>query len=149
MAVKLRLRRIGKKKQPMYKVVAADSRAPRDGKFLESIGLYNPLTNPHTLEIKEDRVLYWLGVGAQPTDTVMSLLRQKGITLKRELKKKGLSEEKINEEFENWSKLKEAKTKNKPKRKKGGAVSKEKPAEETKENTAEVTGAASEQNAPQ
>jgi broad-specificity NMP kinase len=79
----------------------------------------------------------------------MSLLRQKGITLKRELKKKGLSEEKINEEFENWSKLKEAKTKNKPKRKKGGAVSKEKPAEETKENTAEVTGAASEQNAPQ
>src|ERR1035438_10550093 len=111
----------------MYKVVAADSRAPRDGKFLESIGLYNPLTNPHTLEIKEDRVLYWLGVGAQPTDTVMSLLRQKGITLKRELKKKGLSEEKINEEFENWSKLKEAKTKNKPKRKKGGAVSKEKP----------------------
>jgi small subunit ribosomal protein S16 len=149
LAVKLRLRRIGKKKQPMYKVVAADSRAPRDGKFLESIGLYNPLTNPHTLEIKEDRVLYWLGVGAQPTDTVMSLLRQKGITLKRELKKKGLSEEKINEEFENWSKLKEAKTKNKPKRKKGGAVSKEKPAEETKENTAEVTGAASEQNAPQ
>ena len=149
MAVKLRLRRIGKKKQPMYKVVAADSRAPRDGKFLESIGLYNPLTNPHTLEIKEDRVLYWLGVGAQPTDTVMSLLRQKGITLKRELKKKGLSEEKINEEFEKWSKLKEAKTKSKPKRKKSETVSKEKPAEETKEGTAEVTGAASEENAPQ
>ena len=149
MAVKLRLRRIGKKKQPMYKVVAADSRAPRDGKFLESVGLYNPLTNPHTLEIKEDRVLYWLGVGAQPTDTVMSLLRQKGITLKRELMKKGLSEEKINEELENWSKLKEAKTKSKPKRKKKDAVSKEKPAEETKESTAEVTGAASEVIAPQ
>jgi small subunit ribosomal protein S16 len=149
LAVKLRLRRIGKKKQPMYKVVAADSRAPRDGKFLESIGLYNPLTNPHTLEIKEDRVLYWLGVGAQPTDTVMSLLRQKGITLKRELRKKGLSEEKINEEFETWSKLKEAKTKSKPKRKKSDAVSKEKPAEEIKESTAEVTGAASEENVPQ
>jgi small subunit ribosomal protein S16 len=149
LAVKLRLRRIGKKKQPMYKVVAADSRAPRDGKFLESIGLYNPLTNPHTLEIKEDRVLYWLGVGAQPTDTVMSLLRQKGITLKRELRKKGLSEEKINEEFETWSKLKEAKSKSKPKRKKSEAVSKEKPVEETKESTAEVTGAASEENAPQ
>jgi len=133
----------------MYKVVAADSRAPRDGKFLESVGLYNPLTNPHTLEIKEDRVLYWLGVGAQPTDTVMSLLRQKGITLKRELMKKGLSEEKINEELENWSKLKEAKTKSKPKRKKKDAVSKEKPAEETKESTAEVTGAASEVIAPQ
>ena len=149
MAVKLRLRRIGKKKQPMYKVVAADARAPRDGKFLESLGLYNPLTNPHTLEIKEDRVLYWLGVGAQPTDTVMSLLRQKGITLRRELKKKGLSEEKINEEFEKWLKLKEAKTKSKPKRKKGVAVSQDKPAEETKESTAEVTGAASEENAPQ
>ena len=149
MAVKLRLRRIGKKKQPIYKVVAADSRAPRDGKFLESVGLYNPLTNPHTLEIKEDRVLYWLGVGAQPTDTVMSLLRQKGITLKRELMKKGLSEEKINEELDKWSKLKEAKTKSKPKRKKSDAVSKEKPAEETKESTAEVTGAASEEIVPQ
>jgi small subunit ribosomal protein S16 len=149
LAVKLRLRRIGKKKQPMYKVVAADSRAPRDGKFLESVGLYNPLTNPHTLEFKEDRILYWLGVGAQPTDTVMSLLRQKGINLKRELKKKGLSEEKINEEFENWTKLKEAKTKNKPKRKKKETVSNEKLAEETKESTAEVTGAASEENAPQ
>ena len=149
MAVKLRLRRIGKKKQPIYKVVAADSRAPRDGKFLESVGLYNPLTNPHTLEFKEDRILYWLGVGAQPTDTVMSLLRQKGITLKRELTKKGLSEEKINEELEKWSKLKEAKTKSKPKRKKSDAVSKEKPTEETKESTAEVTGAASEEIAPQ
>ncbi len=60
MAVKLRLRRMGKKKQPIYKVVAADSRSPSDGKFLEAIGLYNPLTNPHTVEIKEDRALYWL-----------------------------------------------------------------------------------------
>ena len=150
MAVKLRLRRIGKKKQPMYKVVAADARAPRDGKFLESLGLYNPLTNPHTLELKEDRVLYWLGVGAQPTDTVMSLFRQKGITLKRELTKKGLSEEKMNEEMENWSKLKEVKTKSKPKRsKKSEAKASAKPAEETKESTAEVTGAASEETAPQ
>jgi small subunit ribosomal protein S16 len=150
LAVKLRLRRIGKKKQPMYKVVAADARAPRDGKFLESVGLYNPLTNPHTLELKEDRVLYWLGVGAQPTDTVMSLFRQQGITLKRELKKKGLSDEKINEEFDKWLKLKEAKTKSKPKhKKKSETVPSEKPAEETKESTAEVTGAASEENAPQ
>jgi small subunit ribosomal protein S16 len=149
LAVKLRLRRIGKKKQPIYKVVAADSRAPRDGKFLESVGLYNPLTNPHTLDFKEDRIVYWLGVGAQPTDTVKSLLRQKGITLKIELKKKGLSEEKITEEFDKWTKIKEAATKSKPKHKKSEAVSKEKPAEETKEGTAEVTGAASEENAPQ
>jgi small subunit ribosomal protein S16 len=150
LAVKLRLRRIGKKKQPIYKVVAADSRAPRDGKFLESVGLYNPLTSPHTLEFKEDRVIYWLGVGAQPTDTVKSLLRQKGITLKIELKKKGLSEEKVNEEFDKWLKVKEAATKSKPKhKKKSEAASKEIPVEETKENTAEVTGAASEENVPQ
>ena len=76
---------MGKKKQPIYKVVAADSRAPRDGKFLESIGLYNPLTNPHTLDINEERAIYWLNMGAQPTDTVKSLLSQKGIILKREL----------------------------------------------------------------
>jgi len=149
LAVKLRLRRIGKKKQPIYKVVAADSRSPRDGKFLESIGLYNPLTNPHTLEIKEDRALYWLEVGAQPTDTVASLLRQKGITLKLELKKKGLSEEKIGEELEKWSKLKEAKAKTVAKPKKSEVAQKEKPVEETKIDTAEVTGAASEENAPQ
>jgi len=65
LAVKLRLRRMGKKKQPIYKVVAADARSPRDGKFLEAIGLYNPLTNPHTININEDRALYWLSVGAQ------------------------------------------------------------------------------------
>ena len=85
MAVKLRLRRMGKKKQPIYKVVAADSRSPRDGKFLETMGLYNPLTDPHTVDIKEDRALYWLNNGAQPTDTVKSLLRQKGITLKKRI----------------------------------------------------------------
>ncbi|HZW37679.1 MAG TPA: 30S ribosomal protein S16 [Ignavibacteriaceae bacterium] len=109
MAVKLRLRRMGKKKQPIYKIVAADARSPRDGKYLESLGLYNPLTNPLTLEIKEDRALYWLGVGAQPTDTVKSLLRQKGILLKKELTKRGLSEDKVAAEMEDWSKQKEAK----------------------------------------
>jgi len=60
LAVKLRLRRMGKKKQPIYKVVAADARSPRDGKFLEAIGLYNPLTNPHTININEDRALFLL-----------------------------------------------------------------------------------------
>lgn len=108
MAVKLRLRRMGKKKQPVYKMVAADSRSPRDGKFLEAVGFYNPLTKPHTLELKEDRIMYWLGVGAQPTHTVKSLLRQKGLILKRELMSKGLDEEKIASELENWQKLKEA-----------------------------------------
>ena len=118
MAVKLRLRRMGKKKQPIYKVVAADTRSPRDGKFLEALGLYNPLTDPHTIEIKEDRVLYWLDNGAQPTNTVKSLLRQKGITLKRELGKKGLDAEKVEAELENWKKLKEASSKKKSVKKK-------------------------------
>lgn len=108
MAVKLRLRRMGKKNQPIYKMVAADSRSPRNGKFLEAVGFYNPLTNPHTLELKEDRVMYWLNVGAEPTHTVKSLLRQKGLTLKKELLSKGLDEEKVKSEIENWQKMKEA-----------------------------------------
>lgn len=108
MAVKLRLRRMGKKNQPIYKMVAADSRSPRNGKFLEAVGFYNPLTNPHTLEVKEDRVMYWLNVGAEPTHTVKSLLRQKGLTLKKELLSKGLDEEKVKSEIENWQKMKEA-----------------------------------------
>ena len=113
MAVKLRLRRMGKKKQPIYKIVAADSRSPRDGRFLEAVGFYNPLTDPHTLDLKEDRILYWLNVGAQPTSTVKSLLRQKGITFKKELMSKGLDEEKVKSELENWQKMKEAGSKKK------------------------------------
>lgn len=149
MAVKLRLRRIGKKKQPMYKVVAADSRFPRDGKFLEAIGLYNPLTNPSTIEIKEDRAMYWLNVGAQPTDTVKSLLRQKGLILKRELQRKGLAEDKIQEELDNWAKLREAKVMRNSSRKKSKkeVVSNEKADKEVvannEEGTTEVKGAAS------
>ena len=131
MAVKLRLRRMGKKKQPIYKVVAADVRSPRDGKFIEALGLYNPLTDPHTIEIKEDRVLYWLDNGAQPTNTVKSLLRQKGITLKRELVKKGHDAEKVEAEMENWRKLKEASSKKKSVKKKSKKQAAEEKSEET------------------
>ncbi len=171
MAVKLRLRRMGKKKQPIYKVVAADSRSPRDGKFLESVGLYNPLTNPHTIVLNEDRVFYWLNNGAQPTDTVKSLFRQKGITLKKDLIKKGFSEEKIQEELNKWEKLKEASGKKSSTGKKKASeksepeskteaevsaenttstenISQEEPEKNTIENsTAEVKGAASDENA--
>ena len=153
MAVKLRLRRMGKKKQPIYKVVAADSRSPRDGKFIESIGLYNPLTNPSTLEIKEDRALYWLGVGAQPTDTVKSLLRQKGIILKRELSRRGVSDEVMKAELEKWAKVREAKLMSASSKKhtKKEVVSQEKTdtkveVENIENSTAEVKGAASEEN---
>ncbi|MFA8342100.1 MAG: 30S ribosomal protein S16 [Rhodothermaceae bacterium] len=109
MAVKLRLRRMGKKRQPVYKVVAADVRSPRDGKFIEAIGLYNPKTEPATIEIEDERALYWLGVGAQPTDTVKNLLSKTGVLLRRELVKQGLSEEDINTKMEEFFKNKEEK----------------------------------------
>lgn len=110
MAVKLRLRRMGKKRQPVYKVVAADVRSPRDGKFIEAIGLYNPKTEPATIEIEEERALYWLGVGAQPTDTVKNLLSKTGVLLRRELVKQGLSEEDVNTKMEEFFKNKEEKS---------------------------------------
>lgn len=76
--VKIRLRRTGAKKKPNYRVVIADSRTPRDGRFIEIVGHYNPRTEPSTIEIHEDRVLYWLSVGAQPTDPVKKLLQNLG-----------------------------------------------------------------------
>lgn len=129
MAVKLRLRRMGKKKQPIYKIVAADSRSPRDGKFIEAIGIYNPLTNPHTIELKEDRVNYWLNCGAIPTLTVRSLLSQKGILLKRHLDKKGFPQERVEAEIANWQKLKEASAGKKQTRKKKKSTSEEQKSE--------------------
>ncbi len=108
MAVKLRLRRMGKKRQPIYKVVAADARSPRDGKYIEAIGSYNPKTDPATIELNEERALYWLGCGAQPTETVKNLLNKKGILLKKELLKEGLSEEAISAKLEEWGKNKDS-----------------------------------------
>lgn len=145
MAVKLRLRRLGKKKQPIYKIVAADSRSPRDGKFIEAIGLYNPLTKPAYLDIKDERALYWLNNGAKPTNTVRNLLSQKGILLERHLRKKGVAEEKIREEIENFQKLREAKLSTVKTKKKKKAASEEKKQETVSEGTAEVKGAASEE----
>lgn len=77
--VRIRLRRTGKTKQPSYRVVVADSRSPRDGKFIEIIGHYNPVQQPKVLEIKADRARYWLGVGAQPSDTVVHLFKKVNI----------------------------------------------------------------------
>lgn len=74
--VTIRLRRTGKTKQPSYRLVIADSRAPRDGKFIEVVGHYLPVRQPKVLEVKQDRVRYWLGVGAQPSDAVVRLLKQ-------------------------------------------------------------------------
>ena len=79
MAVKLRLTRVGSKKNPIYRIVAADSRAPRDGKFLEIVGRYNPQTDPSTIEVDEEKVKAWLDKGAQPSESVARLLKAKNI----------------------------------------------------------------------
>ena len=79
MAVKIRLRRMGAKKAPFYRVIVADSRSPRNGKFIDEIGTYNPLTNPSTINIDADAAKKWISNGAQPTDTVKALLKKQGI----------------------------------------------------------------------
>ncbi|MEE1351868.1 MAG: 30S ribosomal protein S16 [Clostridia bacterium] len=79
MAVKIRLRRMGAKKAPFYRVIVADSRAPRNGKFIEEIGTYDPLTNPSTIKIDADAAKKWIANGAQPTDTVKALLKKSNI----------------------------------------------------------------------
>ncbi len=79
MAVKIRLKRMGAKKKPYYRIIVADSRSPRDGRFIEALGTYNPLTNPASVNIKEEETLSWLSKGAQPTDTVKNILSKAGI----------------------------------------------------------------------
>jgi small subunit ribosomal protein S16 len=86
---------MGKRHYPIYKIVAADSRSPRDGRFIEALGTYNPNLDPIEVNLKEDRVMHWLKVGAQPTDTVKSLLRYEGLIYKVHLQKKGESEENV------------------------------------------------------
>lgn len=82
MAVKLRLKRMGSKQKPFYRIVAADSRSPRDGRFIETIGTYNPIKKPAEITVNEELALKWLGNGAQPTDTVRSILSKEGIMTK-------------------------------------------------------------------
>ncbi len=89
MAVKIRLKRMGSKKKPYYRVVVADSRSPRDGRFIDSIGTYDPTKNPAIITMDEEKALAWLSQGAQPSDTVRSLLSNKGIMEKFHNKKQG------------------------------------------------------------
>ena len=79
MSVKIRLKRMGMKKKPFYRVVVADVHSPRDGRFIEEIGYYNPMTSPAELKVNEERAKYWMDVGAQPTDTVRLLLKKTGV----------------------------------------------------------------------
>ncbi|MFH6602633.1 30S ribosomal protein S16 [Maribacter algicola] len=111
MPVKIRLQRHGKKNKPFYWIVAADSRAKRDGKFLEKLGIYNPNTNPATIEINVDNSVQWLQNGAQPTDTARAILSYKGVLLKHHLlggvRKGALTEEQVEEKFNAWLEEKE------------------------------------------
>jgi small subunit ribosomal protein S16 len=111
MPVKIRLARHGKKGKPFYHIVVADSRAPRDGKFIERIGSYNPNTNPASMDIQFDRALTWLQNGAQPTDTCKAILSFKGVLMKKHLlegvKKGAFTEEVAIERFDRWMSEKE------------------------------------------
>ncbi|MDR0756517.1 MAG: 30S ribosomal protein S16 [Tannerella sp.] len=106
MATKIRLQRRGRKGYAYYQVVVADSRAPRDGKFIERIGSYNPNTNPATIDLNFDRALYWLQVGAQPTDTARSILKGEGVCMKKHLlegvKKGAFDEDAAELKFQTW-----------------------------------------------
>ena len=92
MAVRIRLRRMGAKRIPFYRLVVADSRSPRDGRFIAEVGYYNPATEPTTLKVDEEKVLEWLNKGAQPSETVKRLLKQTGVLAKYRQMKQGRSE---------------------------------------------------------
>ncbi len=106
MAVKIRLQRKGRKKAPFYHIVIADARSPRDGRFIEKIGTYNPLTVPATINLQNDRAFHWIMVGAQPTDTVAAILRFKGVMYQKHLQlgvnKGAITQEQADEKLTAW-----------------------------------------------
>ena len=111
MAVKIRLARRGRKKMPIYDIVVADARAPRDGRFIEKLGQYNPHSTPAAIVLKDDRALYWLQVGAQPTDTTRKILSVNGVMFKKHLQigveKGAITQEQADVKFEAWKKAKD------------------------------------------
>jgi small subunit ribosomal protein S16 len=117
MAVKIRLARRGRKKLALYDVIVADSRSPRDGKFIEKIGTYNPISNPATINLDDQKAFEWLMKGAQPSDTVKRMLSYRGIMLKRHLQigvvKGAITQEQADSKFNEWIKAKESKIQNK------------------------------------
>jgi small subunit ribosomal protein S16 len=113
MPTKIRLQRHGKKGRPFYHIVIADGRAPRDGRFIEKIGTYNPISKPAEIDLNFDRALYWLQTGAQPTDTVRALFSHEGVLFKNHLvkgvKKGALSMEQAELKYQEWLEAKRAK----------------------------------------
>ena len=117
MAVKIRLARRGRKKLALYDVIVSDARAPRDGKFIEKIGTYNPLTNPATIDLNDQKAFEWLMNGAQPSDTVKRMLSYRGVMLRKHLQigviKGAVTQELADSKVAEWLKSKEAKIQNK------------------------------------
>ena len=143
--VKLRLRRAGKKKHPIYKIVAADIRSPRDGRFIEAVGQYDPNVNPIFLSVKDERVFHWLRKGAQPTDTVRSLLQRNGVWLRWSLIRRGVDDVKIQGIFEKWQMQQTERSQREADRKSRRAQKKKKAAEKP----AEAAPVAAAEPAPQ
>ncbi|MCB0641335.1 MAG: 30S ribosomal protein S16, partial [Phaeodactylibacter sp.] len=136
MSVKMRLQRKGRKKQPFYHIVIADSRSPRDGRFIEKIGTYNPMTSPATIDIDRDKAFDWLNKGAQPTETVRAMLRFKGVLYRKHLargvKKGALTQEEADRMYQEWVDSKESRI----------TARFEKVAEERKLRLAQISGTA-------
>lgn len=113
MPVKIRLQRKGRKQRPFYQIVVADSRSPRDGKFIEKLGSYNPMTKPATIEIDRDKAFDWLVKGAQPSETARAILRFKGVYYRKHLmrgvKKGAMTQEEADAKYNEWVDNKEAK----------------------------------------
>ncbi len=113
MAVKIRLARRGRKKAATYDIVVADARAPRDGRFIEKLGTYNPNTNPATINYDADRAFYWVMTGAQPTETVRAMLAYRGVLLRRHLQlgvtKGALTQDVADQRYQDWLSEKDAK----------------------------------------
>lgn len=152
MPVKIRLKREGRKKKPFYHIVIADGRAPRDGRFIEKIGYYNPNTNPATIELEFDKALSWLQKGAQPTDTCRAILSYKGVLYKNHLlkgaQKGAFSEEEAEKRFKAWMEDKEARIAAKAERVRKGKADEKKQrlTEEAKVNQARAEEIAKKQS---
>lgn len=136
--VKLRLKRMGKKKQPIYRIVAADARSPRDGRFIEEVGFYDPNKEPMMIKLKETKVIKWIKNGAQPTDTVRSLFKRQGLAFKLNLIKRGYDEAKIAEEMQKFESQAAEKVKKDKERKLRRAQSKKAKKEASKEEKKEA-----------
>lgn len=142
MPVRLRLARHGRKGRPYYYIVAADSRSPRDGKFLEKVGTYNPVADPAEIKVDHDKALRWLQNGAQPSTTVKSIFRYTGVNLKHALIKQGKDEEQVEAIYAKWIADKEGRIEAKKERLAGAKTAAEKAAIEAEAKVREARAAA-------